>query len=219
MFLHFVWKVITGFFTLSEEIQLNESFVIGRGRVRTVYQHPDYQSRCIKITYNFSKKRPVRREILYLIFYHHYHKPFTHLSAFHGMCKTNYGKGAVFDLIRNHDGSLSRMLSDHITDPNLPQLSPTQTVLLLDDLYDHLIEHSIIVCDPAADNLAVQFTEPEYVKLVIVDGIGNPHFIKIADFSKKYATKTIHKKWQKYVEKTKILQEVLSKGKYKVKNL
>ncbi|NNK94328.1 MAG: hypothetical protein HKP41_08260 [Desulfobacterales bacterium] len=219
MFLHFIWKVIKVFSTLSEEIQLNESFIIGKGGVKTVYQHPNYQSRCIKIAYNFSKKRPVRREILYLIFYYHYHKPFTHLSAFHGMCKTNFGKGAVFDLIRNYDGSLSKMLSDHIIDPNLPQLSPAQIVLLLDELYDHLIEHSIIACDPAANNLAVQFSEPECAKLVIVDGIGNPHFVKIADFSKKYAAKTIHKKWQKYVERSQILHEVLSKGKYKVKIL
>lgn len=219
MFLHFVWKVIAGFFTLSEEIQLNESLIIGKGRVRKVYQHPVYQNKCIKIIYNYSKKRPVRREILYLIIYHHYHKPFTHLSAFHGMCKTNFGRGAVFYLIRNYDGSISKMLSEHITDPNLPQLSPVQIVSLLDDLYEYLIEHSIIVCDPALDNLAVQFTEPECVKLVVVDGIGNPHFIKVADFSKKYATEAIHKKWQKYVERKQVLQEIFSKGNYKAKIL
>lgn len=193
---------------------LNDSHFLAKGGVRDVYEHPEDSSKCIKITYNYERIRSVRREINYLKKYSRQGIPFTHLPKFHGYCNTNKGKGLIFDLIRDYDGNRSIMLSDHVANRSASNLSANQIVSLLKELYEHLIQHRIIVCDPAPNNLLVYYPNPDHPRLVIVDGIGNPHFLKIADYSTYFAHEIINKKWRKYVEMNVILKEICAETGY-----
>lgn len=193
-----------------KKLQLNDSLIIGNGGVRTVYQHPHDKHKCIKITYNHLRNRSVRREILYLFLYHLRKKPFIHLPRFYSLCNTNLGRGAIFDLFYDYDFNRSKMLSEHLENLDASPLSPREIVFLLDELLDHLLQNGIIICDPAPSNLLVHNYAPDCRRLVIVDGIGNPHFIKIADLSTKYAHRLISKKWQTYVETNPLLKTVFT---------
>lgn len=199
----------------SSQLYLDDNLLIGKGKVRNVYQHPTDPDKCIKITFNKDRNRSVKREIRYLRLYQRRKKPFEHLVRFHGYCTTNRGPGAEFDLIRDHDGDISTMLSRHVTGEAENSLQPEEIVALLLDLYHHLLSHNIIICDPAPNNLLVHYQEPEKPKLVIVDGIGNPHFIKIADFSKYYAHKLINKKWRYYIEDNLFLKDIFAATNYR----
>lgn len=199
----------------TKQLKLDDSLLIGNGGVRKVYQHPLDNNRCIKVTYNHSRRRSVRREILYLCLYRLRNKPFLHLPRFHGFCDSNRGRGAIFDLYRDYNGKRSVMLSEHIAQTSSSPLSPWNIVALLDELLNHLLENEIIVSDPAPSNLLVHYVARNRPRLVIVDGIGNPHFVKIADISTHFAHKIIKKKWWYYVENHPTLQNIFAQTGYK----
>ncbi len=194
-------------------IHLTEELLVGAGGVRKVYKHPWDEDKCIKITFNKERRRAVYREIRYLKKYRRQGKPFDHLSRFHGFTKTNLGRGAVFDLIRDYDGSISCRLSDHVAGKVANPLSPPEIISLLTKLKSHFLTHRIIVSDPAPHNIMVQFQAPGNPQLVLIDGIGNPHFIKVADFSLRHAHRIISKKWRYYVENNETLSAMFASNK------
>ncbi len=196
-------------------LRLDETLLIGKGGVREVYQHPDDPLKCIKITFNQKKQRSVKREINSLRLYHLRKKPFERITRFHGYCLTTKGKGMVFDLIRDFDGKKSVMLSDHVAGKAEPCLQPAEIVYLLNDLFEHLLQHNIIISDPAPHNILVHYTSENKKKLVLVDGIGNPQFIKLADFSTHYAHKIIKDKWRYYIEENASLKQIFAITGYK----
>lgn len=182
-------------------LHLDHDLLIGHGGVRTVYRHPNATDKCIKLLFNEKKRRAVEREESYLRKYWGAQKPFDHLSRFFGHCHTSLGRGGVFQLIKNYDGAISNPLSDFLPGNILAHmLAPTQIASLLYHLRDHLLTHCIIVSDPAPGNIVVRYITPDHPTLVLIDGIGNPHFIKIADYSERAARKIISKKWRYYVE-------------------
>lgn len=196
------------------KLTLDQSLFISNGGVRKVYQHPHHDDRCIKITFNHLRNRSVRREVIYMTLYHLWKKPFHHLPRFHGFCRTNLGRGAIFDLFRDFDGKISSSLADHLQGAPDNVLTPEEIVTLLNELLDYLLQYNIIACDPAPGNLLVHYPAPKTPRLVLIDGIGNPHFVKIADISSHYAHKLIKKKWRKYVENHPILQDTFTLGRY-----
>lgn len=189
------------YYQQSPILHLDHDLLIGRGGVRTVYRHPNDSDKCIKLLFNEKKRRAVQREETYLKKYWGARKPFDHLSRFYGHCYTSLGRGGVFQLIKDYDGAISNPLSDFLPGKTLAnKLAPTQIASLLFDLRNHLLSHCIIVSDPAPGNIVVKYGTPGHPTLVLIDGIGNPHFIKFADFSASAARKIIAKKWQYYVQ-------------------
>ena len=191
-------------------VQLEQELLIGRGGVRSVYHHPDDENKCIKILFNQAKRRAVTREETYLRRYWLAGKPFDHLSRFYGNCQTSLGVGGVFQLIRDYDGTISNPLPAFLPGNILAdKVPPSELATLLRQLHDHLVAHSIIVSDPAPANIVITFMAPKQPKLVLIDGIGNPHFIKIADFHRQQAKKIIDKKWRYYIAANPMLVGIL----------
>jgi hypothetical protein len=186
---------------------LSPELVIGRGGSRTVYCHPGDAAKCIKILHNKERQRSVCREMRYLRRYWRQGKPFDHLTRFFGYCQTSLGRGAVFELVRSYDGTRAATLADHLGGKVAGGLTPEVIVRELVVLFHSLLDHEIIVSDPAPHNLAVCFSAPKTPRLVLIDGIGNPHFIKIADYRKVSAHRIIKKKWRYYVEDNPLLAE------------
>ena len=191
-------------------LALDDSLLIGKGGVRSVYRHPCDDDKCVKILFNRAKQRAVRREERYLARYWKEGKPFDHLSRYFGACATTLGAGGIFQLVRDHDGAISRPLSSYLAgQPFFGHLPAERIATLLRQLRSHLLTHRIIVSDPAPGNIVVNFPSPEAPRLVLVDGIGNPHFIKIADYWGRAAEKIIEKKWRYYIEDNPSLAGIL----------
>lgn len=191
-------------------LHLDNTLLLNKGGVREVYHHPGDPSKCIKITFNLKKRRSVIREIKYLQLYKRRNMSFEHLPSFHGYCITTKGRGEVYDLIKDFDGKVSVTLSEHVSNKITPCLTPSEIRDLLTDLHKHILRYNIIVSDPAPHNLLVNCTSKDQKKLVIIDGIGNPHFVKIADYSTYFAHQIINKKWQKYVVKNLFLERIFA---------
>jgi hypothetical protein len=197
----------------SQILYLDHNFLIGSGGVRHVYRHPHHADKCVKIIHNPKRQRSATREIRYLRRYECQGKPFEHITRFHGWCSTNLGPGAIFDLICDYNGHCSQPLAKHAAGQASPCLTPAEIFHHLQSLYQHLLDHEIIIFDPAPHNLVVQYSSQEKPKLVIIDGIGNPHFIKLADYLRCFAHRLIKKKWQYYVATNPLLAQAFASQK------
>lgn len=195
-------------------ISLDDTHLLFRGNIRNVYLHPMNADRCIKITHNLSRLRSVMRETRYLSKYQRQGKPFERLPRFHSWIDTSLGKGAIFDIVRDYDGSISKTLSFYIEQDFPDKFSPESISLELIAMRNHFLENNIIICDPAPHNIVVKYISKQTFSLVLVDGIGNPHFIKFGDILAHYSRKQILKKWSKYLENHPTIKKTLIAGGY-----
>ena len=152
---------------------------IGRGRHRICYQHPQDSSKCIKILYNPDDggKKEVRREVGY------YRKRLTQIQHsraipdFHGKVDTPLGEGYVFDLIRDHDGGISKTLGHYIEND---LLTPAEIDKLLYELRNDLIAHHIATMNLKDYNILYCRTSERDGYLVVIDNIGESEFLPVA---------------------------------------
>ena len=195
-------------------LKLDDRLLLFKGNVRYVYQHPDDPGKCIKITYNTKKKRSVQREIRYLQKYQSQGKPLDRLPKYYGRLQTNLGRGGVFDLIRDYDGTISKTLSHCVAQNHEYRLTSGEITAELQAMCIYFVENDIIVCDPAPHNIVIHRPTASSFRFVIVDGIGNPHFFKLGDYVSSIARKHILRKWKRYMEDNPSMQDVLVRGGY-----
>ncbi len=176
-------------------IDLSNAELIGQGRDRLCYRHPDFSDRCIKVS-----KRPqkqTRRERAYFAYIYKKQKNTSHLSRYLDTVTTNYGEGAVFELILNENGQSGSTLTELIKQDKIP---PAQINPLLDQLKDYLFDQKICVRDLSPNNLMCQHKENE-IKLIIVDGVSNPG-INPLNIRVGYLTRYfIHRSWKSLEKK------------------
>jgi len=84
---------------------------ITEGSQRLLYAHPENKNLCVKIPKEHSNQRYVKREIFYTL---KYQNKINCIPSYHGTVETNLGKGYVFDLITNYDGSVSETLQKSV---------------------------------------------------------------------------------------------------------
>jgi hypothetical protein len=95
-------------------VLLDESLVLGKGRNKVVYIHPDNPERCIKINnegtafdHLYEMRYRKTRELLHL-------PPSSLLTKYYGTVKTNYGDGFVFERVCDYDGITSKTIGELI---------------------------------------------------------------------------------------------------------
>ncbi len=175
-------------------IKLSENDIIGKGRERTVYLHPEEKKYCIKIANEqlSRNKMAMLREIKYLKRHQNYLK---YLSKYRYTVTTNLGKGFVFDLVRDYDGFISKTLSFYIEKSQLGLLANLREKI--NKIFEDLSERKAVVHDLKPHNILVQWYSNSKYTLVIVDGFGNSDFIKICDYSHKFASAKLIRKFNK----------------------
>ncbi len=175
-------------------IEISENDIIGKGRERTVYLHPNDKNFCIKIANEQSSrnKMAMLREIKYLK-RHQDHLSF--LSKYHYKTTTNLGEGFVFDLIRDYNGFISKTLSFYLENSQLKMLKHLKEQV--NQIFEDLLERKAVVHDLRPNNILVQWYSNNNYKLIIVDGFGNSDFIKICDYSHKFASGKLNRKFDR----------------------
>ena len=173
-------------------LQLTDDLLIATGERRKCYRHPDDPGKCVKVSH-LTKGRDMqaRREDKY---YRRYMKrgcSLEHLAAFHGRVETNLGPGYIFDLVTNLDGELSTSLGEYIRGGSLVQSFEAE----LKKLRAYMFKEGIIAGDFNESNILVQEQGDGNRHLVIIDGLGNSDFIKLADYSKRFRDKKLRRKW------------------------
>ncbi len=147
--------------------------LIGSGNDRECWRHPGNPQLCIKVA-KPEQERP-QNEIDA-----HYAKHLlkrnisgAHIPAVHGWVATNKGPGLVFDLVMDDSGQPSQTLLKSV---HSGALGYAQARALIDEAFDWLIKHKVILADYGIDNLLVRRSKDGGHHLVFIDGLGARNF-------------------------------------------
>lgn len=182
---------------------LNDTLLIGSGNDRNCYQHPDNPLLCIKVENKYSPlthEKPPKQNNNEFRYYQRFRncKDFPPaIPACYGWVDTNEGRGLVFDLIRDADGSVSSPF-DKILSASL--IEPETAKKLLQELKQQMLAYTIIPSDLALRNMVLQKT-PKSSRLVLIDGIGSRDFIKFAEKVRWIGQRKIQRRWDKFISR------------------
>jgi len=178
-------------------INIQQSDLIGKGVHRKCYIHPENADQCIKIIYRGGHAETIREQKCY----RHLAKrgiSWEMLTKFHGNIETNLGTGAVFDLVRDYDGSVSKTLDTYFKLTDETTVSYSNIIQCLSELKHYLLGNNIITMGLKPRNILYRRLNQATGKCVIVDNIGNSDFIPICTYNKFLGNKKILRKWERF---------------------
>lgn len=175
---------------MEKEIHLSDDLIVGKGRDRVCYEHPQNSNLCIKIS--ISNDKQSKREVSYFNFLKRTDADLSKISIFRGKKNTNNGLGYTFDLIRDHDGSVSKTLRQCLES----QEFTTQWIQpQLIKLKQYLITNKICVRDISPSNIVCKKT-PHGIDLFIIDGVSNSNINPFTIRLQSLVNASIDKAWK-----------------------
>jgi hypothetical protein len=181
-------------------VQLGQADLIGKGYHRFCYHHPGNPDLCIKIPMTPDDEEHLREQAYYRRLLRR-NVSFEMVAKFHGTIETNYGTGAVFDLIRDPDGRISKTLEAYLSSDSETRVNYSGLARAFAALKRYLVSEIIITRNLNVTNVLYKRRGPADGTLVIIDNIGNYDFIPICNYVDFLAVKKIMRKWRRF-EKT-----------------
>jgi hypothetical protein len=141
------------------------------------------------------------------------------LARFHGNIETNRGKGAVFELIRDYNGTVSKTLEQYLSVINEKNLNYRELSRALPLLKQYLLKWKIVTMSLKPQNIVYKKINESKGVLVVIDNIGNSDFIPICNYVDRMAIRKIRRKWQRFENslatdytRNRALQQMLRKS-------
>ena len=181
--------------SMNAPVSLTDDLFVAAGTDRSCYRHPHEAERCIKLL--LPERRPGRfwREIRYFKSLQRRGADLRQVADYHGLVETSLGQGAVFDLVRDDDGRVSKTLSFHLARHD--QGFNDWAIDAIDDLVRNLYEQWIVFHDLNPTNILAQRLGFDSYRLVVIDGIGHNHFLPLASYSRQFAQRKIVRVWNR----------------------
>ncbi len=177
-------------------LELCSATLVGKGLHREVHVHPDDESKCVKVVV-LRGEEETRREQAYYRFLQQRNIDWQSLPRFYGNEDTNMGSGAVFDLIRDDDGQVSKTLEFYLDNlSSTPELVESISQALLSLKLD-LLEQNIITMTLKPKNMVLQLRN-DGMRCLIIDNIGNSDILPISSYIRFFGRKKIERKWGKF---------------------
>ena len=177
-------------------ISLTRKDYIAQGTNRACYIDPDNLNRCIKVTISkdFSESK---KEIKYYEFLKKRGVSFKFIANYYGVVETSLGDGAVFDLVRDFNGEISKTLSSYLQKDELTKeiLNP---IVLLKELREFTSKEKIVVKDLNTKNMLYQKIDEKSGKLILIDGVINNDFLFYSNYFDFLVQKKIDKLWNNF---------------------
>ena len=199
-------------------LQLDNAVLIGKGLHRECYLHPADSRLCVKIVVAGNSDEN-RREARYYSRLAARGISWDMLARFHGLVNTSLGEGAVFDLIRDGDGSVSRPLAGYLESAELSDANSGLLRLALPALRDYLLDNRVVTMTLKSKNILLQKSTGGMGRLVLVDNVGNSDFIPLSHYIGWLGRRKILRKWRRFENdlraqylRNEVLKEILSPG-------
>lgn len=173
------------------------SSLIGTGSHRKCYVHPENKDLCVKIIFNEDLKESKREQSYYRLLEKR-NISWEMLPRYYGVIESNLGHGAVFDLIRDYDGEISKTLEYYLSSSEILELQCPCFLQTFYSLKKYLYKYKIIPMDLKPENILYKKTSDKDGLLVIIDNIGNSDFIPVCNYVGYLATKKILRKWHRF---------------------
>lgn len=179
-------------------LNLSPDLLIARGYHRECYQHPEDNDRCVKVVVHGGTEE-TRREQAYYRLLEKRLSDWRGIARFHGNSDTNLGAGAVFDLIRDADGSVSRTISQYLENSETLELHLEDIIHALVDFKHYQLKNNIQTMSLKPWNFVYQMNNDAKGKIYLIDSLGNADFIPICSYSRFFGQRKIHRKWTKFI--------------------
>lgn len=174
--------------------------MIAEGLHRACYRHPENPGYCVKVVVRGDQKETEREQA----YYSRLQKsavPWTGIPQFHGNVATNLGAGAVFDLVRDCDGQVSRTLHYYLEPGNRSLLPGTVLQSCLLGLKSYLLHYGILTLTIKPANVVYQRLAEGQGRLVIIDNLGIVEFLPLCRSFGMLAQKRILRRWNRFEQK------------------
>ena len=178
--------------SLALVIFLKDDDLIGKGMMRSCYQHPDSLGKCIKIFHKKIRLKTHAKEVKEMRRLLRRRGHSLIVPQYFGTVETNKGTGFVFELIKGANGS-APTLRDYLekNGEDLPAIKRK--------VYEALFQSTAIFTDLNCGNVLV-LEEPDEVKFAVIDGLGERAWFKICSLSPYFARKKLKRKWSGMAE-------------------
>lgn len=180
----------------NNNIFLNDALFLGEGNARKCYIHPKDNNLCIKILFDKTPKRGPKREVKYYKKLQKRNISWKMLAKYLYTVQTNLGKGDVFELVRDFDGEISKSMRYYLSLNN--ENINKQTIQLLEDLRQYLINEKILFTDLNPTNILLKKINKTAYTLVVIDGIGHNNDFPMFEYITILVQKKLIRKWEKY---------------------
>lgn len=150
---------------------------------------------CIKIVVAGCDSETLREQAYYKFLEKH-NISWKMLPKFYGNVETNLGFGAVFDLIRDYDGDVSKTIEHYLSSAEETKFNFCGLSKAIPSLKCFLIQEKVIPITLKAKNIVYKRINYTEGILVLVDNRGNSDFIPICNYINFFAKKKILRKWQ-----------------------
>ena len=174
-------------------LQIDRTTLVGSGLHRECYRHPERAELCVKIVVAGNSNEN-RREAKYYTALARRGIAWDMLTRFHGLVATSLGEGAVFDLVRDDDGEVSKTLAHYLACPDLTNEYRESLGQCLDALQAYLLANRVITMTLKTKNILYRKSADSEGNLVIVDNVGNSDFIPLTNYSGMLARLKIGRK-------------------------
>ncbi len=168
---------------------------MAEGTDRKCFRHPDDANRCIKVLHPDTEAGRFWREIRYYSRLQRRAVDFRHLTPYRGLTETNLGKAAIFDLVLDDDGRISRSLAYYLAEND--RRFNDWVVDEIEHLKQNFYDQWIVFHDLNPTNILVKRLGFDEFRLVVIDGIGHNHFIPLASYSAAFARKKLVRVWNR----------------------
>jgi len=152
-----------------QQFYLTDDLLIGRGRDRACYRHPENDGLCIKVALHTEKQTV--REKHYSRYLKRKQVDTSLVTPYMYKVNTNLGEGGVFPLVRNADGETSQTLTEIISNETVSMDMINRHLRLL---RRYLRNNRICVRDLSPNNIVCVMHGKRLVKLMVIDGVINP---------------------------------------------
>ncbi|MDT0619036.1 YrbL family protein [Salinisphaera sp. P385] len=181
----------------ADPVTLTPDLLVARGHHRACYVHPRDPSACIKVYHRPDPKDRKREQTAYRVLERN-GADWRLLSRLLGEIDTNLGRGYVFELIRDHDGSVSRTLEHYLNPDTDDAVSNADLRSALDELRRFLIDNRVISQEIAPRNLVFRRRADGGGDLLMIDDIGNRDYIPIRNHLAFMARNRIRLYWARF---------------------
>jgi PhoP regulatory network protein YrbL len=178
-------------------LHIDRKKMIGKGRHRECFVHPDDENKCIKVVV-YGDEKETEREQSYYQRLSKRQISWSMLSQYYGVVETNLGQGAVFELIRDYTGEVSRTLEDYLLTPNGIEFPVSRLLHSLRHLKKYLLQEKIITMTIKPKNIVYQRYSKTEGCLIIVDNIGHSDCLRLCDHFDWWASRKIERKWARF---------------------
>jgi hypothetical protein len=178
-------------------LKLESSSLIGRGLRRECYFHPADENKCVKVVVAGDHRETVREQSYYRLLDKR-DISWKMLARFYGNAETDRGPGAVFELIRDYNGEVSKTLEHYISSDNSTDINYQDLSRALSVLKQYLLKWKIVTMTIRPGNVVFKKNNASEGALVIIDNIGNSDLIPICNYVDFIATRKIRRKWQRF---------------------